>query len=190
MGKTNKVIVFVFFGEQYLEQFSICAETIPLDWNVHVITDCKVNLNKGYFIHRVATPATVYEMLIFRKRIPEFIDINKYDFVYYSDPDILFNGDIMDRQEYCVDHVLLAYEPDTSMRHPCMRGGFSEQELSQMEEKKHAAINGGFYGVPKSQYKFFDIYRTICDLFTSQYPNEKSIDQWVLNNIFHRDMIE
>lgn len=184
-------MVFVFFGQtKYLEQYKLCAETIPLSWNTKVITDLHFenSCRMGECI-QVPTPTTVYDMLTFRKRIPEFVDINKYDRIWYSDPDILFTGDILKKYENN-DNILLAYEPQCTIMHPCMSGGFDIIELHDMEKKRVSCINGGFWSIPKSKYEFFTQYKTLCDFFSSKWPNDMSTDQHVLNNLYHRGIIE
>jgi len=191
MGSTNQVIVFVFFGEQFVEQFRVCSHTIPKSWNIKVITDVKFSIpfENLFECIVVPTPTNVYDMLTFRKRIPEFIQIKKYDRVWYSDPDMLFTGDILSKYQNS-DDILLAYEPNVSLRHPCLCGGFSEEELCELERINAPAINGGFYSVPKAKYDFFRQYKDLCNFFESKWPENKSTDQYILNNLYHRKLNE
>ncbi len=182
----DQVIVFVFFGQKYLDQFLICHQTIPNYWNVKVIADVECDI-KGVEFIKVDTPPSVYEMLTYRKNIHYLIDINKYSQVWYSDPDILFTGDILAKYKN-IDNIMLSVEPKTSMRHPCMAGVFSESELLYLESIKAPAINGGFYMVPKNHYEFFEQYATLIDFFSSKWPNDRSTDQHVLNNMYHRKL--
>ena len=190
MGSTNQIIVFVFFGEQFVEQFKVCSKTMPAYWNVKVITDVQFSIPMPISeCIVVPTPSTVFDMLTFRKRINEFINIKKYDRVWYSDPDILFKGDILEKYSNSND-ILLAYEPNTSLKHPCMCGGFSEEELQKLESINAPAINGGFYSVPKKKYDFFRQYKDLCNFFESKWANNKSTDQYILNNLYHRKLNE
>lgn len=184
--KNKQVIVFVFFGQQYAEQFFASCKSHPDNWDKIIITD-QLLFNGKYFTNIIVdTPATVYDMLTFRKRIPEFIDVEKYDQIWYSDPDILFKGDIMERYKDATD-VMVSYEPNCNIFHPCMNGWFTTEELSDIDYRKKPCINGGFFMVPKSQKDFWIKYRTICEFMESREPN-KSNDQYVLNNIYHREL--
>lgn len=186
----NQIIVFIFFGEKYLEQFRICSQTIPESWNVAVITDVPFeNIHKKTEQIIVPKPEDVYKILAFRKYIPDFIKIKNYSRVWFSDVDILFRSDILAKYAKS-KNILLAVEQYTSITNPWMSGGFTEEEIKQLETEKQPAINGGFFSVPKNKYDFFIQYKTLIDWFSSRYPTEKSIDQWVLNNMYHRKINE
>jgi hypothetical protein len=187
MGVSNKqVIVFVFFGQQYWDQFKTCIKSIGEKWSIKIITDVKCCNENGVEYIYVPTPATVYDMLTFRKRIPEFVAVEKYDQIWYSDPDILFKGNILEKYKDATD-VMVSYEPHCNIYHPCMNGWFTTEELSDIDYRKQPCINGGFFMVPKSQKDFWIKYRTICEFMESREPN-KSNDQFVLNNIYHRKL--
>ena len=188
MGVSDKqVIVFVFFGEKYWDQWLLCADTFGHDWEIVIISDMGVGFYyDNLTIIKVPTPSTVYDMLTFRKRIPEFIDLDEYSQVWYSDPDILFKGDILDKYKHATD-VLVSNEPNCSIKHPCMNGWFRSHELDAMEASKAPCINGGFFCVPRQQKDFWVKYRTLCD-FMEQLDQNKSTDQFVLNNLYHRKL--
>ena len=82
MGTSNQVIVFPFFGDKYAEQFKVCSETIPNDWDVMVISDQDLYLfceGKGYQFTRIPHLLDEFQKMTFRKDIPEYINISKYN---------------------------------------------------------------------------------------------------------------
>lgn len=189
MGNSS-VVVFVFFGEQYLEQFKVCAETIPKHWNVKIITDCKgSNLGNSFEWIKVPTPDSVYKMLTFRKNIDLFVDINKYDQVWYFDCDMLFKGDILEKYKE-LSRIMVSFEPEGDWYHPCFSGGFNELELMGLSGNDALCINGGMFAVPKHKYYFFDLYRETIAKLEKELPENKSIDQFALNHLFHRKIIK
>lgn len=182
-----------------MNQFQECLKTIPNNWQILVLTDTvKEEIHTPIVsYYSLYTPTNVYEMLTERKNILKYINliyhniggINHFDRIWYSDPDILFTGDILKKYENN-DNILLAYEPNCTILHPCMAGGFDALELKILEQNHAPCINGGFWSVPKSKYNFFEQYKTLCNFFESKWPNDMSTDQHVLNNLYHRGIIK
>ncbi len=189
MGASNQVIVFVFFGQKYMEQFKSCMMTMPDYWNVKVINDIYGHVSGNIEFIQIPTPKTVYDMLTYRMYIDKHVKIRDYSAVWYSDPDILFKGDIIDKYRR-LNKVMVSHEPNCPVNHPCMTGGFSDEEVALLVQGECACINGGFYAVPKSHYSFFEQYRTLCKWFRSRWPDDHSTDQHVLNNLFHRNITD
>jgi len=182
----KQVIVFVFFGEKYMEQFDCCLKTIPAREGIEIVVITDTIEYKGFCLDiiKVPTPATLYDMLTFRSRIPDFIDVNKYSQVWYSDVDILFKGDILDKYKHATD-VMISHEPNAPLRHPFINAWFNEQELQQMEAEHAPAINSGFFCVPKQQKDFWIKYKALCQ-FTGVLMQNKESEQCLMNHIYHR----
>jgi hypothetical protein len=182
----NQLIVFPFFGERYLKQFLVCAKTIPKHWQVIVITDQQFEDDR-FSIIWVDTPASDFDKMIFRRRIPEFVNIEAYDQVWHCDPDVLFTGDLLEKygQLPYSKYILVSDEPGTKITDREMGVGFDPQVLELLSLNHAPAINGGLIGVPKDQNGFWAKYSDYIDLFHSQFPDVMSCDQQVLNVIYH-----
>jgi hypothetical protein len=186
---TSQAIVFVFFGQQYWEQFEVCYKTIPKDWNVIVFSDTiETEIHKYNFSHYgVTTPQTVFEKLTYRKNIHKLIDINQYSQIWYSDPDMLFTGDILAKYKDSKS-ILVSNEPFMDMSNEHFNGGFSDKEVYSLVENFAPAINGGLYCVPKNCYSFFEQYESLLNIFSALNPGNMATDQHALNNLFHRKL--
>jgi hypothetical protein len=182
----KQVIVFPFFGEKYLNQFKVCAKTIPSDWNVVVITDQNY-LEDRFTVLRVDTPVSAYDCMTFRKRIPEFVNIDDFDRVWHCDPDVLFTGDLLEKYSNPPwdKYIIVSEEPMTRIDCPEMGMAFNADELEFMVLNHYPAINGGLIGVPKSLIEFWRMYDYHIDHFHSGHPNVMSCDQQVLNLLYH-----
>jgi hypothetical protein len=188
MGAPNQIIVFPFFGEKYLKQFKVCAKTIPASWNVVVITDQNY-LDDRFTVYRVDTPRTAYECLTYRKRIPEFINLDDYDQVWHCDPDVLFTGDLLPKYGELPysKYIIVSEEPMTRIDNEHMGMTFNADELEGMVLRHAPAINGGLIGVPKSQVQFWAMYAGNIDTFHFGHPDILSCDQQILNLMYHVD---
>ena len=186
---TQQAIVFVFFGQNYLEQFEVCMKTVPSSWTVIVISDQikNSNISNHHIFINVPTPETVFEKLTYRKNIHELIDINQFSQVWYSDPDMLFTGDILAKYKDSKS-ILVSNEPFMDMSNEHFNGGFSQNELSNLVENFAPAINGGLYCVPKCCYSFFEQYESLLNIFSNLNPGNMATDQHALNNLFHRKL--
>jgi hypothetical protein len=183
----KQVIVFPFFGEKYLNQFKVCAQTIPADWNVVVITDQNY-LEDRFTVLRVEPPASAYDCMTFRKRIPEFVNIDDFDRVWHCDPDVLFTGDLLEKYSKPPwdKYIIVSEEPMTRIDCPEMGMAFDFFELEILVLNREPAINGGLIGVPKLFKEFWKVYRKHIDSFHRKYPDILSCDQQVLNFLYHR----
>lgn len=184
MGAPGQVIVFPFFGERYLWQFLRCEQTIP-DWEVVVITDQDYSSDR-FKVIQVPTPDSDYEKLIFRRRIPEFVDIKKYTRVWHCDCDVMFTGDLLQKYAGYENYVIVSEEPMTRIDNEHMGMSFDTEELEWLVLNRAPAINGGLFGVPRSQAYFWQLYATGIDEFHAKKPEVMSCDQQILNNLYHR----
>lgn len=184
MGAPSQVIVFNPFGSVYIEQFQVCLQTIPKHWDVVVITDEVFDPgDHSLKIIKVPLPARPVDRLAFRMNIHDFVDINQYDQVWYSDIDVLFKGDIL--AKYAESQtIMVANEPFTKLDNYHMGSALTGQEV-QMNINA-PAINGGLWCIPKTEFAFFEHYRQQLITFISLYPDQWSADQLILNAIFHR----
>jgi hypothetical protein len=57
--------------------------------------------------------------------------------------------------------------------------------LQYLKLNRAHAINGGLIGVPKTHYKFWEIYRQHCEFFHARLPEINSCDQQILNELYH-----
>jgi lipopolysaccharide biosynthesis glycosyltransferase len=181
----NQLIVFPFFGENYLKQFKVCAKTIPSDWNVLVITDQNY-LEDRFTVLRVDSPVSAYDCMTFRKRIPEFINIDEWDQVWHCDPDVLFTGDLLKKYSELPYSKYIIVSEETGTRIDCqeMGSGFNNVELEHLILNHSPAINGGLIGVPKLNNWFWEDYKERIDLFHEMKPDILSCDQQVLNILY------
>jgi hypothetical protein len=184
----NQAIIFVFFGHDYMEQFQLALKTMPINWNIIVISDIEItDRSINYYGIKVPTPETIYEKLTYRKNIHKLIDINQYSQVWYSDPDMLFTRDIIKKYKDSKS-ILVSNEPFMDMSNEHFNGGFSENEIKGLIENFAPAINGGLYCVPKNCYSFFEQYESLLNIFSALNPNNMATDQHALNNLFHRKL--
>jgi hypothetical protein len=181
----NQVIVFPFFGERYLKQFQVCARTIPSHWEVVVITDQAYD---RFTVIKVNTPASTYDCLTFRKRIPEFVDIEKYDRVWHCDCDILFSGDLLAKYADNKTDIIVNHEPMTRIDNEFMAPAFDKEELERLILNNAPAINSGLFGVPRCQSEFWDTYKDLINDFHAIHPDLFTPDQYMLNRMYHRSM--
>ena len=188
MESSSQIIVFPFFGERYLKQFQVCAKTIPSHWNVVVITDQDYSHDR-FKVIRVQTPPTAYDCLTFRKRIPEFVDINLYDQIWHCDPDVLFTGDLLAKYGELPysKYIIVSEEPMTRIDNEHMGMAFDPYKLESLVLNRQPAINGGLIGVPKLWAFFWDLYQINIDEFHELRPDIMSCDQQVLNQMYHSD---
>ncbi|MFA5715851.1 MAG: hypothetical protein WC998_08925 [Candidatus Paceibacterota bacterium] len=185
MESSSQIIVFPFFGERYLKQFQVCAKTIPSHWNVVVITDQDYSHDR-FKVIRVQTPPTAYDCLTFRKRIPEFVDINLYDQIWHCDPDVLFTGDLLAKYGELPysKYIIVSEEPMTRIDNEHMGRAFDSEMLEWLVLNHAPAINGGLIGVPKIFNSFWGKYANRIDMFHAEKPDIMSCDQQVLNSIY------
>lgn len=186
MGASGQAIVFVFFGEKYLEQFKATRITMPKHWNVYVITDVKIESDSMTVIN-VPTPATVFDMLAFRKNIDLYVPIEQFDQVWYSDCDILFFQDILAKYAGERERILVSNEPFCTIDNEHFCGDMTIEEIALLKEANAPAINGGFYCIPHSQYHFFPHYREALEAYAEKKPGVLATDQHVLNSVLHLD---
>lgn len=194
----RQAIVFVFFGQDYWEQFELSIRTIPNNIDVFVITDNRpnpdnyfeqTNLLNGFpyrMLHGVS-PETVFDKLTYRKNIHNLVDLNQYSQIWYADPDILFTGDIFEKYKDS-KAILVSNEPDMTMQNEHFNGGFTDIEITEMVDNFAPAINGGLYCVPKCCYSFFNQYESLLNIFSESQPTNMANDQHALNNLFHRKL--
>jgi hypothetical protein len=179
----NQLVYMVAFGAECLEQFKVCYQGLKLcDVDVALITDQNYLEDKVNVI-RVDTVPNAREQYAFRTGFMDYIDIGKYDRVWYMDCDILLFGDIFSTYGNA-DGILVAHEPKWTMGHDCFSG-----DLTAIERGLYfnlPAINAGIYSVPKKYYHFFEFYNLQVKALMQRNLFINIPEQMVLNSIYAR----
>ena len=177
------LVYLIAFGAECLEQFKICYQGLKLcDVDVTLITDQNYSESKVNVI-RVDSMTAPRDQYIFRTSITDYIDIYKYDRVWYMDCDILVYGDIFQVKS---DAIIVTREPKWTMGHDCFASALSHEE--RVKYYHYPAINGGLYSVPKHYYLFFDVYRLQVERFIKESPEINIPEQQVLNAMYARNL--
>lgn len=186
MGAPNQVIVFSFFGEIYLRQFQVCAKTIPEGWNVVVVTDQDYR-DSRFTVLQVDSPVSLYECFTFRKRIPDFVDITKFDRVWHCDCDVMFTGDLLGKyyNPKYADFIIVSDEPMTTIDNEHMGRAIKPVLLQKLVTDRAPAINSGLIGVNKDQNSFWNNYRILVEELYASRPDVLFPDQQILNKLYH-----
>ena len=176
------LVYLIAFGSECLEQFKLCYKGLKqCDVDVLLITDQNY-LEDSVNVIRVDTVPKARDQYIFRTNITDYVDISKYDRVWYMDCDILIFGDIFQVKS---DAIIVTAEPKWTMGHDCFASALTHEE--RVKYYHYPAINGGLYSVPKHYYLFFDVYKLQVERFIKENPNINIPEQQVLNAYYARN---
>ena len=177
------LVYLIAFGAECLEQFKICYQGLKLcDVDVTLITDQNYSESKVNVI-RVDSVTAPMDQYIFRTSITDYIDISKYDRVWYMDCDILIFGDIFQVKS---DAIIVTAEPKWTMGHDCFASALTHEE--RVKYYHYPAINGGLYSVPYHYYPFFNEYKDEVERFIKESPDINIPEQQVLNAMYARNL--
>ena len=125
------------------------------------------------------------EIMCLRAHISDFIDINKYDQIWFADIDVIFKKNpfnLFDNET----HIKVCREVWTTLAGQREWFGKLLNDADLDVLKGENGINSGFWMIPKCQYEFFTEYKAVISYFRNTYPDDISADQQALNYIFHK----
>jgi len=179
----KRLLYYTAFGDIYRHFADLSIKSVQpflIDTDLFVITDKAFG---DYNCIVVSDEMTPVEMMCFRANIEDFVNIQKYDQVWFCDTDIIFKKNVFTIYEN-EPHIKVCRESWTTLKDE--REWFGklipddEFELLQNEN----GINGGFWMIPRRQYKFFREYKASISYYRSKY-DDISADQQALNYIYY-----
>lgn len=179
-----KLLYTTAFGAEYRTMAQLCINSVEKflnDVRMVVFTDLNtLSHSKNVEVIEVKDKLTVYQKLCFRSLIQDYIDLDQYEQVWFTDPDTLFRKSPFNLFDG-TDKIMVCKETFTTLGE---RPQWFAKGIYNVDPTQNG-INGGFFMIPKAQYQFYEVYKKEIPRF----ENDLSADQQALNSIHFNKLL-
>lgn len=179
-----KLLYTTAFGNEYRTMAQLCLSSVEKflgEVKMLIFTDVDTfTYSDNVSVCVVDEKLNVYQKLCFRSRIKEFVSLDQYDQVWFTDPDIIFKKSPFNLFEG-ENRIMVCKETFTTLGE---RPQWFAKGIYNVDPKQNG-INGGFFMVPKERYDFYEVYNKEIPRF----ENDLSADQQALNSIHYNKLL-
>lgn len=190
----RQAVFFVAFGNDCIDQFILCYESIRKvsDIDVILVTDTDYK-NEDLMIGRVKPPTPppnadkekgqYHAYFTYRTKIYQLLDITRWDRLWYMDTDFIVKEDIFSKYADS-PHTLICKEPGTYISNEHFSGALTHEEVAKDPYKR--GINAGIISVPKRLHRFWEFYDVGVTDMIKNVERAWLCEQHVLNMMYIR----